>query len=588
MRTLTAVVAVAALCFVAACSAKDPHISAFTAPKTALCAYEGFCNPKGWTLVGKTPAEQFHTVVFAVKNKEGAADSCDSLLDEISNPLSISERRGKHLTVQEVGELFSVPEYTKAVEDWLASKGFSFTTTINGDYVSVDATIEELEDLLGAQFHTFRSPHHGRSIMRTPYFSLPKEVADKVDFVGNTIYFPPSQKMNFMSHKVNSRAKGTITPQDITKFYGISNTIVTSPKATQSLFEALGQDFSPKDLTTFQKQFGLKQKAVDKVIGPNNPNACESDPDTCAEANLDVQYMMAIAQEATTTYWSIDASAQDPFLDWILALYKTSNPPLVHSISYGSLAAEDPDEDVQRFNTDVCKLGLQGLTIMVSSGDDGVANFEARDDPSMCGFSPSFPATSPYVVAVGATQGPEFGHPEIACMSNAGGLITTGGGFSIHFNRPSYQDQAVQTYFKTAPNLPPLSKFNSKGRGYPDVALLGHNYVVVIGGQSYVLSGTSASSPVFAGMITLINDMRFNNGKGPLGFINPTLYQLGYQKSPAFNDVKIGENNCCAGNPGQQVCCPLGFNATAGWDPLTGWGSVNFPLFSKSLATLVP
>jgi len=299
-----------------------------------------------------------------------------------------------------------------------------------------------------------------------------------------------------------------------------------------------------------------------------------------------VQYIMAIAQNAPTTYWSIDSNSQDPFLDWSVALSNTTNPPLVHSISYGSIATEDPQQDMTRFNTEICVLGTQGVTVMVSSGDDGVANFEARNDPSQCGFSPSFPATSPYVTAVGATQGPDFGQPEIACSSSTNGLITTGGGFSIFFSRPSYQNSAVTNYLQNAPNLPPVSQFNSQGRGYPDVAVLGHNYEVVIGGQTYIESGTSASSPVFAGMITLINDYRFSNGKGPLGFINPALYQIGGSSNKVFNDITSGENNCCAGEPGQQVCCQYGFNATTGWDPLTGWGSVNFPALLKALGSL--
>ncbi len=191
-----------------------------------------------------------------------------------------------------------------------------------------------------------------------------------------------------------------------------------------------------------------------------------------------------------------------------MALAGTSNPPLVHSISYASIASEDPLQDIHRFNTEACKLGLKGLTIFVASGDDGVANFQARNDPSLCGFNPSFPATSPYVVAVGATQGPESNQPEIACTSATGGIITTGGGFSIYLSRPSYQDDAVSNYLANAPGLPPTSQYNTKGRAYPDVAALGYNYQVVIGGQTYALSGTSASTPVFAGFISLINGVR--------------------------------------------------------------------------------
>ncbi len=188
------------------------------------------------------------------------------------------------------------------------------------------------------------------------------------------------------------------------------------------------------------------------------------------------------------------SSNGDIFLQWVEALASTPNPPLVHSMSYASIAPEDPKFDVERFNTEMCKLGLKGLTLFVASGDDGVANFQVlffrilvvvfsfrnagsqlavavRLHPEvsivlLCFFllilrRCSFPATSPYATTVGATQGPEMGSAEIACSSNTNGLITTGGGapvflslsfltllpgFSTYVKRPDWQDQAVHNY----------------------------------------------------------------------------------------------------------------------------------------------
>jgi tripeptidyl-peptidase-1 len=71
--------------------------------------------------------------------------------------------------------------------------------------------------------------------------------------------------------------------------------------------------------------------------------------------------------------------------------------------------------------------------------------------------------------------------------------------------------------------------FHSTGRAYPDVAMLGHNYQVVIDGSTYTVSGTSAAAPVFAGFVTLVNNARLNAGKSPVGFLNPALYQIGNQ-----------------------------------------------------------
>lgn len=94
------------------------------------------------------------------------------------------------------------------------------------------------------------------------------------------------------------------------------------------------------------------------------------------------------------------------------------------------------------------------------------------------------------------------------------------------------------------------------------------------------VSGTSASSPVMAGMVSLVNSARIAAGKAPLGWINPVLYQL-YE---AFAiDVTEGANNCAAG---ALVCCGHGFGALPGWDPVSGLGSVNFAAFKAAFMAL--
>lgn len=223
------------------------------------------------------------------------------------------------------------------------------------------------------------------------------------------------------------------------------------------------------------------------------------------------------------------------------------------------------------FNTEAMKLGAQGVSIFVSSGDDGVANFQARGQASKCAYTPSFPASSPYVTAVGATQGGVTGGEEIVCSSNTGGQITTGGGFSTKYDAPDYQKNAISDYFsKVSPA--PVSGYAKSGRGYPDVAMAGHNYEVFVAGKQYSVSGTSASSPVVAAMASLVNAKLKANGKSTIGFINPTLYKAGSSK---FNSITSGNNKCTASS----VCCSEGFSAASGWDPVTGLGSVDYAMF---------
>jgi tripeptidyl-peptidase-1 len=301
---------------------------------------------------------------------------------------------------------------------------------------------------------------------------------------------------------------------------------------------------------------------------------------------LDVQYIIGVANQIPLTFWSIASSDNTPFYDWIVAVSNTAYPPLVHSMSYGGQENGNSKSLMDSTNTEFMKMGVRGLTIMISSGDDGAAGSGARGNSANCGFNPSWPATSPYILAVGATQfqGGSATGAQIPCQSNnvPASLITTGGGFSSVFAAPSYQTSAISAYLSSGVAIPnqvsqataftyPAPGFWAGGRGYPDVAALGHNYQVAINGYLYVLDGTSASAPVTAGMIALLNNKRLNAGQAPMGFINPFLYNLATTNPGVFHDATTGNNGCTAST----TCC-TGFNAAAGWDPVNGLGAFDF------------
>lgn len=166
------------------------------------------------------------------------------------------------------------------------------------------------------------------------------------------------------------------------------------------------------------------------------------------------------------------------------------------------------------------QLGMRGISILVSSGDDGLGGYYIRDNQSLaCSQAfPAWPASSPYVTTVGATQLtdqylPLCGKPyslgitglpeptqllaectgtrETVCSAATGGVITSGGGFSNVSPRQStapWQAKAVEEYLNQTwayPSTP--GYFNMSGRGYPDVATYGSNYFVYLNG-AYVTS----------------------------------------------------------------------------------------------------
>ena len=227
--------------------------------------------------------------------------------------------------------------------------------------------------------------------------------------------------------------------------------------------------------------------------------------------------------------------------------------------------------------TAVCsslQLSLQGTTFVASSGDTGVSfgpteacvakNGTIVENNAPGTFVPQFPASCPYVTAVGATEvtaGNSVSDPETATTA-----FPSGGGFSNIFPQPSFQARRVNRYLKhSVPASYDASTFNASGRAYPDVSANGFPTVVAIDGQFTTSGGTSASAPIFASLVAAVNDARIAKGKGPVGWINPALYS--HLFATAFNDIKNGTN------PG---CGTEGFPAARGWDPVTGLGTPNF------------
>ena len=179
------------------------------------------------------------------------------------------------------------------------------------------------------------------------------------------------------------------------------------------------------------------------------------------------------------------------------------------------------------------------------------------------------PADSKTVVgATDLLNGSIFGGEKAVAQPNVTNPLLdfySGGGFSNVFGLPSYQANAVTNYLTKYPPPYGSSNYNNTGnsRAYPDVSALGLNLATVYLGQTIGVGGTSASAPIVASVVTLLNELRLEAGKGPIGFVNPIFYA----HPEAFNDVTIGAN------PG---CGTGGFQTATGWDPVTGLGTPNF------------
>lgn len=309
------------------------------------------------------------------------------------------------------------------------------------------------------------------------------------------------------------------------------------------------------------------------------------------EANLDIQYTVPLTSPGTeNNFYSTpgrgllipdldqpnpEANENEPYLDFFTFLTGLSDDELPQTLttSYG----EDEQSVPEQYSRTVCdmigQLGARGVSVLFSSGDTGVGSAcQTNDGKNTTRFLPTFPASCPYVTAVGGTH---YVEPESA-------IYFSSGGFSDRFKRPKYQDKAVKDYLKILGGQW-KGLYNPKGRGIPDIAAQGSRFRVIDKKKEISVGGTSASAPTVASVISLLNNARLSAGKPPLGFLNPMIYSKGFK---GLNDITHGGSTGCTGTDIYSgLPAPFvpyaSWNATKGWDPVTGYGTPDFEKLLK-------
>eukprot|EP01039_Chlorochromonas_danica_P008740 gene8739-9633_t len=544
---------------------------------------------------GRVSGDVKHRVIFALPQNN--MDYLEDYLHHVSDPNHALY--GKHLTREEVGEMTRNVEASQSLLAYLTEMNGCtvIRKSLYDEYIEVEAEVSVWEELFNTHFHQYHFPavepptdyesvafaamhrHRYQTTIGAESYSLPEALVPHVEAVFNILdVLPPvplgrvkrvlTEDEETLSETTISASAvitdGTVRPNLLSSFYR-TNPSLGSSQTSQAVFASLGQYMSPADLKKFQNAFSIRAQNISNAInGHVDDLACKANMMNCIEANLDVQYIMGIGQNVPTTYYYSDLS----WSTFLMNVVSMPNPPKVISISYGSQETFVSSATLAKFNTEAVKLGVLGVTLVAASGDDGANGYYYRSGLlKSCAYRPQFPASSPYVVSVGATMGPESRKAETACSSRSGSIITSGGGFSDVYLASSFQAPHVSNYLASAK---PPSGFTSKGRAYPDVSLMGNNYQVYVGGALVIVSGTSASAPVFAAMLSLINSARRAQGLPFLGWVNPLLYTY---SGDFANDIRSGDNRCTAN---ATKCCTFGFNAAAGWDPVTGLGSVDF------------
>ncbi|KAF7309456.1 Subtilisin-like protein [Mycena indigotica] len=555
-------------------------------------------TPGGWEYHSAPSAD--HLLELRIGLKQDKIDELIKALYEVSDP--VHHKYGQHLSKEEVDALVAPhPDSIEAVESWLQYHDIdpanAHFRSGGGEWITLHIPVGKAEKMLDTKYGVYYNSKSDEYIVRTMSYSLPQELHSHIDVITPTTYFGTMRAMRSTSFiqdahpitalnsasfaaeisplAVPASCGSTVTPACLRAMYNTTNYV---PKATATnklgIAGYLEEFANDADLQTFFSRFrtdaaGAKLTHIQLNGGLND----QTDPGV--EANLDVRKSLLsygwtglgvtlsclnhrtdtggsppfIADSATTS------NTNEPYLDWLNFVLNQTTVPQTFTTSYG----DDEQTVPVDYATSVCnlfaQLGARGASIMFSSGDEGVGAGSCRtnDGTNKVLFQPAFPASCPFVTAVGGTTRV---NPEV-------GISFSGGGFSRYFSQPSYQTTAVST-FLTGLGTKFAGLYNAGGRAYPDVSAASNGFQVVISGRTSSVGGTSASSPTVAAIVSLLNDFRISEGKAPLGFLNPLIYSTA---STGFNDIVSGSN------PG---CGQTGFTAGAGWDPVTGWGTPDF------------
>ncbi|KAL9582145.1 MAG: hypothetical protein Q9212_003470 [Teloschistes hypoglaucus] len=563
--------------------------------------------PQGWHQGQAPPANK--RLRFRIAMKQENAFQFEQHVLAISSP--DDPKYGQHMSRDELKTMLRPSESAStAVLDWLRSEGVSSANIKDeGDWINFYVSLTEAEKIMDTHFHYYSNANNGVKRIRTLQYSVPQHLHQYVQMIQPTTRFGQvlPQRSTIWQHFEIGESKGaigrysssqlnatfcnsTITPQCLRDLYHVGDFRGTAKNGNKIGVCGYLEEYAKfKDFSAFTAKYApyaAKENFTYVLI--NGGLATQNDTvDDDVEANLDVQYAYPLSYPTPGYYYSTGGRGElvpdldqptaadnqnEPYLDFLHYILKLpdSQLPTTLTTSYG----EDEQSVPAPYTNATCslfaQLGARGVSVLFSSGDTGPGSAcQTNDGKNTTRLLPIFPAACPYVTSVGGTYRV---NPERA-------IAFSSGGFSDRFPRPAYQNAAVTAYLAQIGDTF-KGLYNPNGRGFPDVAAQAYNFTVIDKGREIRVGGTSASSPAFAGIVALLNGARLSQGRKPLGFLNPFIYKYGYR---GLTDIVDGGSRGCTGRDiysglPSPIVPGAGWNATKGWDPVTGYGTPNFPV----------
>jgi kumamolisin len=439
------------------------------------------------------------------------------------------------------------PNDVATVETFAHAHGLDVVeTSLARRSVILAGTVAAFSTAFGVELQQYEHPS-GTYRGRTGAIHVPEELApivqavlgldDRPQAAPHFRILPPTEGA------AQPRATSAFTPLDLAKVYTFP-TGLDGKGQTIAIIE-LGGGYRLTELKTYFTQLGITPPKVVSVSVDRKRNSPTHNPNSAdGEVMLDIEVAGAMAPGARIVVY-FAPNTDRGFLDAITtAVHDQRYKPSVMSISWGAPESGWTAQAMQAFDQAFQDAAALGVTVCCASGDngsgDGVNDGKAHVD---------FPAASPYALACGGTRLDAAGgaiQSESVWNDGANGG-STGGGVSDTFALPVWQKNA---------NVPhSANPGHHVGRGVPDVAADADpatGYRILVDGQAAVFGGTSAVAPLWAALIARFNQQLSK----PVGHLNPLLYG---PLISACHDITSGNNGA--------------YQARAGWDACTGWGS---------------
>lgn len=561
--------------------------------------------PAGWRHIGCPPDDQ--TLRLQISLVHQNISLLQSALHRLSDP--DSPCYGKYLDRDEVDNLFKPSDQAKdKVRSWLRGAGVS-TRDINMDnhHVSFSTSTRNANKLLNTTFLTYANDDVRR--VRTTHYYIPESMNEHIHLISPTTYFGGSTKIETppqsyersvsSASEVAESCQRFWTPTCLRDVYNV-NDYTADPNSGSRI--AWGAYFngsaSYSDVEKYEDLYGIPARnfSVELINGGIN----NQDPTNTRSHLVDLDALNIIALtngQLPMTQYSVGGlppyipnadgptpadDDNEPYLALYQYMLSKTNAELPQVITNSNSDDEQtvPRKYAERVCDSIGMLGLRGISVIQTMGGVGPGTAcLSNDGKNQPQFTPQFPASCPYITGVGETN-----------QTNP--LITwniSSGGFSFYFDRPWYQEEAVETYFNNHISNETLAYYepfiNQRGRASPDLSLQGYSpdNQGLFNVAPIAPSGGTRGNAAWAGLIGLLNDARFRAGLPSMGFLNPWLYKYGVR---GLTDIILGGSIGCVGSniqrhrviPGANLIPYVGWNATEGWDPATGLG---FPDFQK-------